>query len=193
VENELEEIEVVESSGGVDKKLYEGYRTKIEKIEALYVKDLFPDGDTYTPDSTTMKHVLRITTESLKILVANDTINPTITENDWEYPNDNGSTDKVRIYADLSFGSKRLESTNEIIKENQKVVLVSGEHGEERITKEAIAPVKVISKAPRAKLWKFMRKHQVEDYRDLVGVPVILTVQPSKKDNDKFFINIVLD
>ena len=186
-EQELREIEVVESSGGFDKTLYEGYRATIGKVKMLYVQDTFPDGQTYTPDSKEMKWVLRIFTEPLKILEKDEVGNAKITDKLVEFPNEDGSVDNLKINTDLNFQAKK-DDTGKVVKEKQTVEYEDGE--EEEI--EALHPV--ISKAPKAALWKFMRKMGVTDYRQLEGKIVTLTLRPAKKEgDDRVFINIVTE
>jgi len=49
-----------------------------------------------------------------------------------------------------------------------------------------------ISKHDKAKLWKFMRKHNVSKLSELIGKSVILTTEPSKVEgDDRLFLRIV--
>lgn len=51
----------------------------------------------------------------------------------------------------------------------------------------------VISKHPKGKLWKFMRKMGVEKLDDLKGKMVTLTTEPSKDENDdRLWLRIVV-
>lgn len=177
----LEEIEVVESTGGFEKTLYEGYRVPIGKIEVLYVQDVFPDGQTYTPDSDKKKWVLKITTQPLKMLQKDESGNVVASEHDVEFPNEDGTVDKLQITTDLNFQNKKDENGQLVTKEYE-------ENGQKEMR-----PVPVISKAPKAKLWAFCRKMGVTDYKELTGKIVTLTIQPSKKDgDDRVFINVVI-
>lgn len=51
----------------------------------------------------------------------------------------------------------------------------------------------VISKHPKGKLWKFMRKMGVDKLEDLKGKMVTLTAEPSKDENDdRLWLRIVV-
>jgi hypothetical protein len=51
----------------------------------------------------------------------------------------------------------------------------------------------VISKGPKAQLWKFMRKMAVTELKDLVGKKVALTLAPSTDpEDDRMWLKIVM-
>ena len=176
----MPDIETVESSGGFDKLLYEGQRVKIGKLSVDYVQDVFPDGITYTPDSTKKKWVLKISTEPLKVLTKDSVGNIVKTEREVEFKNEDGTIDKLEITVELNFQNKKDEYGTLIMQDFNISGVV-----EKR-------PIPVMSKAPKAGLWKFCRKMGVTNYKDLQGKIVTLTTTPSKKEgDDRIFINIV--
>lgn len=192
--NELEQIDVVESTGGIDKSLYDGYRVPIEKIKCLYVQDTFPDGKNYDPNSTKFKWILRIWTKPLHVMKPIEGEAPNKTDDLVEFPKEDGSVDNWRVSLDLNFQNQKDDNGVEII-EKQKVEYEDKDSRgyKDGTVSEIDAPVKVISKAPKAILWKFMRKMGVADYRELKEKLALLTVKPATKDgDDRVFLNIVV-
>jgi len=179
---ELEEIPVVASTGGFDKSLYEGYRVPIEALIVDYVQDVFPDGKTYDPDSTKKKWILRVVTAPLKVMKKDEQENFIKTEEDMEFENEDGTRDKLKITHELNFQTQKDASGKEIMSE---YTLADG-------SKE-MRPQKAISKHPNATLFKFLRKMGcADDYRKLVGKIVLLNCKPAAKEgDDRVFINIV--
>lgn len=48
----------------------------------------------------------------------------------------------------------------------------------------------VISKAPKAELWAFMRNNGANKLSELIGKPVVLTVAADKESKDKYWLRI---
>ena len=96
--NDMPPIETQEARPGFDNSLYEGYRAKIDKVEIDWVQNCFPDGQTYNPNSTEKKWVMRITTEPLKVVKKNESGEVVKTDEDMEFTdNETGETRKMTI------------------------------------------------------------------------------------------------
>jgi len=182
-ENEMPEIETQESRPGFENSLYEGYRAKIANIELKYVQNCFPDGVTYNPNSIEKKWVLRISTEPLKVLEQSENGEIVRSADDVEFrDSETGEVRKMIIYTDLNMQNKFDYDKNDVVKSMH--TFPDG--------KSEVLPVPVISKAPKANLWKFLGKMKCQDdYRKLKGMAVTLTLNPSKSDPEKSYINIV--
>lgn len=161
--NNLDDIPIVESTSMFDATKFEGMRVKVDNVEKKQVTDFFPDGSTYKKDSTDMKWVVEITTEPLRE-IDND---GQVTDKIIEMPQEDGTHKNLRV-------TKRFNL-------------------QEQLNNETGKPEVVISKHPKASLWKFMRKMGTDSLSGLKGKVVTLTSEPSKVEgDDRRFLSIVV-
>jgi len=82
---------------------------------------------------------------------------------------------------------------DELLKLGENTVSVSHRFNLKKEISESGAIEWVISKHPKAALWKFMRKKGVEKLSELKGKTVSLTVEPSTDEkDDRVFLRIVI-
>ena len=158
---ELDQIEIVEGGTTFDPMPYKGFKTKIANVEIIKDAINYYNGVAGAD--------------------GRPTYNPDSTETMW----------------------KAIVSTEElpVLDENgnatsEKLVIGTNDDGTPkttRVTARLNFTKKdgkwVISKAPSAKLWKFMRKQGAQKLSDLIGTIVILDVEPGR-DDDRLWLRI---
>ena len=161
IERDLDEIDSVTPKPMFDVSAYEGKRVKIADVKELEVIDYYNgEGGTYNPNSTDKKHIISITTESLKKVDEGGNFTSEL----YTYHDELSNTDKT-VSVDARLGLK--------FEKDKKTW--------------------VISKHPKAKLWKFMRKLGVEKLSELKGKFVTLTSEPSSNpEDDRSYLRIAL-
>lgn len=92
-----EEILVVEPTSKWDIANFEGQRVKIESLETKKVKNLFPDGKTYNPESTEMKWIVEIKTAPVRDVKIDDDGNLTILNEPVKFTQEDGSEKLLQI------------------------------------------------------------------------------------------------
>lgn len=159
VDIDLDKVPVVESNK-FDPTLYAGKKLKIDTIEIKKEIDYYPDGKSYDPKSTETMFRVYLYTEPLKEMVLIDEkADPTNVDN-WKYG------ENILMKTD--------KDGNEIpVRVNCRFNLQKTPDGKPEI-----------SKAPSAKLWKFMRKIGANTLPEVKGKYVMLDVEPSKVPND---------
>lgn len=102
-------------------------------------------------------------------------------------------------YVDGSYNSEKTVKQPMIEVTTEPVKVIDTEDGpkdiiaRERFTLQEVDGKLAISKHPKAKLWKFMRKMGVAKLSDLKGKIVTLTAEPSKDPNDdRYWLRIVV-
>lgn len=89
----IDDIQLVEKSSGLDVSAYEGYRVKIESAVQTEIDDHWPDGETYSTVAVGKIPVIRIMTEPLKDLKTNEEI---------KFTKSDGSVTRLQPYKDFN-------------------------------------------------------------------------------------------
>ena len=164
----IDDIPIVEGGTPIDYSRYEGMRVqiaKVEKIEAInfYTGPIVGGKPSYNAESTEKCMKIEVTTKAL--LKLDDAGQPTQEKLTYF---DSIKEEEVPITVTARFNLKKVEGENGVVNW-------------------------VISKTPRANLWKAMRKLGVEKLSEMIGKLVTITTSPDKDpDSDKVWPRLVL-
>jgi hypothetical protein len=178
MENQTNDLDIPTRAAATpfDPKLFDGQRVPVDSVEKLQVVDYYPEKSVinsesglteiskeYDFSSTKKKWVIEIITKPLH----------KVTLDANGYP---------KVLDDIMSFTKDGKDVPLVIRERFNLQSEIKDDGTEEV---------YISKHPKASLWKFMRKLEVDTLSEIKDKLVTITTTPSKKDgDDRLFLTI---